>query len=220
LLRCDLGGAKSKWVGESEANIRQVFAVAEAVGRCVLWIDEIEKALGGATGGAADGGVSSDALGTFLSWLQERKGSVFVIATANDVSKLPPELLRKGRFDEMFFVDLPTLAERREILTVTLRQYARDAATVDVAKIAGACGDFTGSEVAAIVPDALFAAFADGERALTTDDLLGVALSIVPLAKTASEKVKALREWSNGRARPSSLPEINAATGADRNLDL
>jgi hypothetical protein len=220
LLRCDLGGAKSKWVGESEANIRQVFAVAEAVGRCVLWIDEIEKALGGATGGAADGGVSSDALGTFLSWLQERKGSVFVIATANDVSKLPPELLRKGRFDEMFFVDLPTLAERREILTVTLAQYARDAATVDVARIAGACGDFTGSEVAAIVPDALFAAFADGERALSTDDLLGVALSIVPLAKTASEKVKALREWSNGRARPSSLPEINAATGADRNLDL
>jgi hypothetical protein len=219
LLRADMGSAKSKWVGESEANIRQVFAVAEAVGRCVLWIDEIEKALGASTGESADGGVSSDALGTFLSWLQDRKGQVFVIATANDVSKLPPELLRKGRFDEMFFVDLPTATERRAILTVTLAQYARDAATVDVAKIAAACASFTGSEVAAIVPDALFTAFADGARALTTADLLAAAATVAPLAKTASEKITALRAWSKGRARPSSLPD-DATTAAGDLLDL
>lgn len=219
LLRCDLGGAKSPFVGASEANIRKLFAVAEAIGRCVLWIDEIEKALAGATQGAADGGVSADALGTFLSWMQDRKGQVFVIATANDVSKLPPELLRKGRFDEMFFVDLPTATERRAILSVTLAERGRDASTVDVAKIAAACGDFTGSEVAAIVPDALFAAFADGARALTTADLLAAAATVTPLAKTASEKIKALRDWSNGRARPSSLPEVAATAAADR-LDL
>lgn len=220
LLRGDLGGAKSKWVGESEANIRKLFEVAEAIGRCVLWLDEIEKALGGATQGAADGGVSSDALGVFLSWMQERKGEVFVIATANDVTKLPPELLRKGRFDELFFVDLPTFKERREILSVTLGQYKRDAFNIDLEKVAKACESFTGSEVAAIVPDALFAAFSDGERALTTQDLLTAAGAVVPLAKMASDKVEGLRTWAKGRARPSSLPEATDANTGNRNLDL
>lgn len=220
LLRGDLGGAKSKWIGESEANVRKLFEVAEAIGRCVLWFDEIEKALGGATGGAADGGVSSDALGVFLSWMQERKGEVFVIATANDVTKLPPELLRKGRFDEMFFVDLPTQKERREILSVTLGQYKRDASDIDVIKVAKACENFTGSEVAAIVPDALFAAFSDGERKLTTTDLLTAAGTIVPLAKMASDKVEGLRTWAKGRARPSSLPEVADVNTGNRNLDL
>ncbi len=220
LLRADLGGAKSKWVGESEANIRAVFAVAEAVGNCVLWIDEIEKALGGASQGATDGGVSSDALGAFLSWMQERKGSVFVIATANDVRSLPPELLRKGRFDEMFFVDLPTQVEREEILRVTLKQFKRNPDTLDVAAIARLCQDFTGAEVAATVPDALFKAFSEGERDLSTEDLLMAAKSVVPLAKTAADKISALREWAKGRARPSSSPESSMSAGNDRKLDL
>src|SRR6185369_12667251 len=117
------------------------------------------------------GGVSSDALGTFLTWMQERKSNVFVIATANDVSKLPPELLRKGRFDELFFVDLPTQTEREAIVSVTLKQYKREMGKVAVERVARACRGFTGSEIAAIVPEALFTAFADNKRELTADDL-------------------------------------------------
>jgi len=220
LLRGDLGAAKSKWVGDSEANIRALFAVAEALGQCVLWLDEIEKMLGGATGGAADGGVSSDALGVFLSWMQERKGQVFVIATANDVTKLPPELLRKGRFDEMFFVDLPTQVERRAILSVTLAERGRDAFDIDVVKVAKACETFTGSEVAAIVPDAMFAAFSDNERNITTEDLLTAAKAVVPLAKMAADKVEGLRTWAKDRARRASPPEVVDTTTGNRNLDL
>jgi len=227
LLRADFGGAKSKWVGESEENIRKVFAVAEAVGNCVLWIDEIEKALGGATQGAADGGVSSDALGAFLSWMQDRKGSVFVIATANDVSALPPELLRKGRFDELFFVDLPTLSEREEILRVTLAKFGRLWGTgekseyINIPDVAAKCEGFTGAEVAEIVPDALFAAFADGERVLTTMDLVTSAATVTPLSKTAAEKITRLREWAKGRARRASLPETTESTNSgERSLDL
>ncbi|MBA0088534.1 MAG: AAA family ATPase, partial [Acidobacteria bacterium Pan2503] len=121
LLRLDLGALKSKFVGDSEANLRKAFRIIEVIGRCVVWLDEIEKALQGATSGSADGGVSSDALGAILSWMQDRRGEAFVIATANDVSALPPELLRKGRFDELWFVDLPTESERAAILTASLR---------------------------------------------------------------------------------------------------
>jgi hypothetical protein len=220
LLRLDIGGMQSKWVGESQQNIRAALAVAEAVGNCVVWCDEVEKSLAGATSGAADGGVSSDALGTLLSWMQDRKGSVFVIATANDVSKLPPELLRKGRFDDLFFVDLPTQREREEIFRVTLKQVKRDPDTVDLKAAAAACCDFTGAEVASVVESALYPAFTEGERALTTADLVAAAANVVPLAKTAADKVEELRKWAKGRARPASLPEVEAATGINRNLDL
>ena len=221
LLRFDLGATRSKWVGDSEANIRAALAVVGAVGNCVLWCDEIEKALSGATRGAADGGVSADALGVLLQWMQERKDGAFLIATSNDVSQLPPELLRKGRFDELFFVDLPTQREREEILRVTLKQFARDPATIDVVEVARACDGFTGAEIAAIVPDGLFTAFADGERALSTADLLEAAKTVVPLSKTAAEKIDALREWAKGRTRPASLREEAPAGGTvDRNLDL
>lgn len=219
LLRADFGGAQSKWVGESQENIRRVFKLAETIGKCVLWIDEIEKALAGATSGAADGGVSADALGAFLSWMQERKGQVFVIATANDVSKLPPELLRKGRFDEMFFVDLPSKSEAQEILRVSLRKFGRDPATIDVATVAAACDGFTGSEIDAIIPDGLFAAFADGERALTTSDLVTAAKSVTPLSRTATEKIAGLREWAKGKARPASRSDEKSAANIEF-LDL
>jgi SpoVK/Ycf46/Vps4 family AAA+-type ATPase len=221
LLRADFGGAQSKWVGESQENIRRVFKLAETIGKCVLWVDEIEKALAGATSGAADGGVSADALGAFLSWMQERRGQVFVIATANDVSKLPPELLRKGRFDEMFFVDLPSKSEAREILSVSLRKFGRDPSSVDVNAVAAACEGFTGSEIDAIIPDALFTAFADGERALTTDDLLTAARAVTPLSRTAADKINGLREWSKGKARPASrLDSGDAQKSTIEFLDL
>ena len=220
LLRLDLGALKSKWVGESEGNIRRALAVAETVAPAVLWVDEIEKALGGASQGAADGGVSTDALGAVLTWMQDRAGSVFTIATANDVTKLPPELLRKGRFDEVFFVDLPTAAERTAILRTALREYARDPATIDVQAVATAAPDFSGAELAALVPDALFAAFADGERPITTVDLVTAAGNTVPLARTAGDKLTALRQWAQGRARPASAPETSTTTTGARALDI
>lgn len=210
LLRMDLGALKSKFVGESEANLRKAFRVIESVGRCVVWLDEVEKALQGATGGASDGGVSADALGGILSWMQERQGEAFVIATANDISSLPPELLRKGRFDEIWFIDLPDDTERQAILAAAMRAHGRTTDAVDTARIASACAGFTGSEIAAIVPDALFAAFADGGREPSTADILTAASTVVPLAKTAAEKIKSLREWAQGRARPATRP---AATG-------
>lgn len=223
LLRLDLGGLKSKFVGESESNLRKAFSVIEAIGRCVVWLDEIEKALAGATQGAADGGVSSDALGSILSWMQERQGQAFVVATANDVSTLPPELLRKGRFDELFFVDLPTFPERVAILDAALNAHGRGdvlSPDTDLSPVARATVDFTGAELAALVPDALFAAFADGARQITAADLHAAAATVVPLAKTASDKIGRLREWAKGRARPATTPEAASTRPQLRALDL
>ena len=223
LLRLDLGALKSKFVGESEGNLRRALSVVEAIGRCVVWIDEIEKALAGATQGAADGGVSSDALGTVLSWMQERAGQAFVLATANDVSALPPELLRKGRFDELWFVDLPTHAEREQIIIAALKAHGRPAFdgpwNYDIAT---ATAGFTGSEIAALVPDALYAAFADGARPLEVQDVLDATKGVVPLSKTAAEKIEKLRAWAVGRARAATSPETRSvALGtASRAIDL
>lgn len=221
LLRVDLGALKSKFVGDSEANLRKAFNVIEAIGRCVVWFDEIEKALAGATQGAADGGVSSDALGSILSWMQERQGQAFVIATANDVEGLPPELLRKGRFDELWFVDLPNILEREAILRAALKAHGREKLPLDLFTVAAGCDGFTGAELAALVPDALYAAFGDGGRELTLEDLEQASEQVVPLSKTASEKIEKLRKWGRERARNASAtvpPKESAATG--RVLDI
>lgn len=222
LLRLDMGALQSKWVGESQANIRKALKVAETVAPAILWLDEIEKALAGATQGAADGGVSADALGAVLSWMQDRAGSVFVVATANDVSKLPPELLRKGRFDEVFFVDTPTQSERADIIRAALREHGRAGADIDAAAVATVTPDYTGAELSALVPDAMFSAFADGGRELTTADIVKAAAATVPLARTAADRIKALRDWANGRARLASFKETAAPAipGAARAVDL
>ena len=219
LLRIDMGALRSKYVGDSEANIRKALRVAEAVSPCILWADEIEKSLAGASGPAGDGGVAADALGTLLSWMQEREGSVFVIATANDVRGLPPELLRKGRFDELFWTDLPTQRERAQIVSATLKQYGRALGSADVDLVAHACDGFTGAEIAALVPDALFKAFEADKRALTAQDLVGAAQTVVPLAKTAAERISEMRTWAKGRARLASTPET-ISVGQARTLDL
>lgn len=221
LLRLDLGALKSKWIGESEGNIRQALAVAETIGRCVLWLDELEKALAGASSGteAGDGGVAKDALGTILTWMQERVDSgVYVIATANDVSSLPPELLR--RFDATWFVDLPTQRERQEIARAAMRSHRRDPDSIDAEEIATATAAFSGAEIAGLVPEAMFAAFADGERDVTTADLLDAADRVVPLSKTAADKIAKVREWAASRARPASRPEETGEQGGARALDL
>lgn len=222
LLRLDLGALKSKYVGESEGNLRKAFQIIEALGRCVVWLDEIEKALAGAVQGGADGGVSTDALGAILSWMQERQGEAFVIATANDVSALPPELLRKGRFDELWFIDLPTPSERTAVLRAALKAHGREeSSNLDVALIEDATQGFTGAEIAALVPDALYTAFADGAREPTHMDLKTAARSIVPLSETAKDKIDALRAWAKTKARPASLNELEKATGPRlRALDI
>jgi len=220
LIRMDLGALKSKFVGESEQNIRKAFKVIEAVGRCVVWLDEIEKAMQGATSGSSDGGTSADQLGAVLTWMQDRSSEAFVIATANDVSALPPELLRKGRFDELFFVDLPTNQERAQIAFATLRGFERDPNSVDCGAVADATEGFTGAEIAAVVPEAMFAAFNDGERAIATDDLLAAAKGVVPLSKTAAPKIKALREWAVGKARPAGVAEEKTSAPRLRSLDI
>lgn len=222
LLRLDLGALKSKFVGESEANLRRALKVIEAIGRCVVWLDEVEKALQGATSGSADGGVSTDALGAILSWMQERAGEAFVIATANDIEALPPEFLRKGRFDEIWWVDLPTAEEREAVLSATLKQHGRGGARIDLREVGRACDRFTGAEIAAIVPDAMYAAFADAEREIETGDLILAAQAVVPLADTASEKIEKMRKWASGRARFAgrSAQKTEARVSRGRKIDI
>jgi SpoVK/Ycf46/Vps4 family AAA+-type ATPase len=222
LLRLDMGALRSKFVGESEANLRKAFKTIEALGRCVILVDEIEKAMQGATSGSSDGGVSADALGAFLSWMQDRTCEAFVIATANEVEALPPELLRKGRFDEMFFVDLPNEQERAEIITASLRAFGRSGDAKYLPGVVDATTGFTGSEIAALVPDALFAAFADGGREVEAADLLSAAKTVTPLSVTAAEKIDRLRKWGATRGRRASTAVVTApkAPGPARRLDI
>ncbi len=222
LLKLDLGALKGKFVGESEGNIRRAFATIAAIGRCVVWIDEIEKGMQGATSGSADGGASADQLGALLNWMQERQGESFVIATANDVAALPPELLRKGRFDEVWFVDLPNRSEREGVLKAALKSHGREGELIDLPLVAGVTEGFTGSEIAALVPDAMFVAFADAARPIVTSDLTEAAKTVVPLSKTAAEKIAALRNWAAGRARAATAAEApaKATTKAGREIDL
>lgn len=205
-------------MGESEGNIRKALKVIEAIGRCVVLIDEIEKALQGAMGGgAADGGVSSDALGVLLSWMQDRTSEAFVVATANDVESIArsnPEFLRKGRWDEVFFIDLPNPNERESVVRAALKANNRDAdlIDIDVAAVSKVCADFSGAEIAEIIPAAMFKAFADSEREITTKDLIKAAKDVVPLSKSAEAKLKSLRDYAKSNARPATIdliPEDN-----------
>jgi SpoVK/Ycf46/Vps4 family AAA+-type ATPase len=219
LLRIDLGALKGKYVGESEGNLRKCFATLTTVAPCVGWIDELEKGMAGATQGAADGGVSMDALGALLSFMQDNTAGVFIVATANDVTALPPELLRKGRFDQLFSIDLPTETERVAILKVALRQYKREAVAIDHAAVAAACVNFTGSEIAALVPDALFVGFNDGAREITTADLINAARKTVPLARTAAARIETIRKWGKENAVPASA-STETTGAAVRTLDI
>lgn len=219
VIQLDLGALKSKFVGESEQNLRKALQMIEALGWCIVWLDEIEKALAGSTGEQGDGGVSADALGTILTWMQDRPGEAFVMATANDAGKLPPELLRKGRFDEVWWVDLPTKVERAAIVKAALRANGRDADTMadmDLDAVAAVTETFTGAEVAALVPDAMFVGFADGAREITTNDLIVAAKGVVPLAETKKEQIDALRKTWSTRARKVSKSDAAPAEGGTR----
>ena len=202
LLRLDMGRVFGGLVGQSEANLRAIIRTAEAIAPAVLWIDEIEKAFSG-NGSSLDGGTSSRVFGSFLSWMQEKQSPVFVVATANDVSALPPEFLRKGRFDEIFFLDLPGQDERRHIWEIVIARHRRDPSALDPAALARATPGFTGAEIESAFLDALHEAFAE-TREPTTADLRAAIARTVPLSRLMEEKITALRQWAKGRARPAS----------------
>jgi hypothetical protein len=206
LLRFDMGRMFGSLVGSSEENVRRAIAVAESVAPAVLWVDEIDKAFAGSQGsGNSDGGTTARVLGTFLTWLSEKSAPVFVVTTANDISQLPPELLRKGRLDEIFFVDLPSLEERQEIFRIHLLRRGRNPEDFEVAALAEAATDCSGAEIEEAINSALYDAFsASGD--ITTDIILGTLSQTVPLAKTMDEQIDRLRTWADGRARNASMP--------------
>jgi len=203
LLQLETSALFDKYIGESEKNLRKSLQVAEAVAPSVLWIDEIEKMFPHASlTSEADAGLSARIFGTFLTWMQEKKAQVFVVATSNDISALPPELLRKGRFDEIFFIDLPTLEERKSIFTIHLKRHKQDTAQFDMTKLAATAEGFSGAEIEQAVTSALYSAFAQ-KSALTTDMILEEVRSTHPLSVTMKEKIDTLRAWARGRTVPA-----------------
>ena len=202
LLRLDAGRLFDKYVGESEKNLRKAFTTAEAVAPVVLWIDEIEKAFAQGSGDA-DGGLAKRLFGAFLTWLQEKKPGVFVAATANDLSAVPPELLRKGRFDEIFFVDLPNDAERRSIFELHLTKRKQDPAQFDLAALSAASEGFSGAEIEQAIVTALYAMIADKDESLTTARVLAELKATVPLSRSRREDIESLREFAADRFVPA-----------------
>ena len=200
LLKMDPGSLYNKYMGETERNFRRAMETAEKMAPVVLWIDEIEKAF--ASAGDTDGGASIRVLGTFLSWLQERQGDVFVVATANDVSRLPPELLRKGRFDEIFFVDLPVEDVRIELFRGHLSRRDQVLLEEDLERAARASDGFSGAEIEQVIVAGLHTSFNERQR-LTIDVILDEISQTRPISVTMSEKIDALRAWASSRASPA-----------------
>ncbi len=208
LVKFDTAAVYDKFIGETEKRIQKVFRVAEGLAPCILWIDELEKVFAGSgpDSASADAGVSSRLLASFLSWMQERKSPVFVAATCNNVTVLPPELIRKGRFDELFFVDLPSAAERKQVFAIQLTRRKRNPADYDLDRVAEAAKGFSGAEIESAVQTALFAAFARKQE-LSNGDLLTALSSTVPLSITRSEEISELRAWAKDRAVWASSPQ-------------
>jgi hypothetical protein len=201
LVALDPGAIFGSFVGESEARLRRALNAIEAMSPVVVWVDEIEKGFA-ASPAARDGGVGQRVLGGFLRWLQERRGQVFLVATCNDVESLPPELLRRGRFDETFFVDLPGQADREAILRLHLERRHRDPSSFDLAAVAARTDGFSGAELEGVVAGALYRAFA-AEKELDDGFLRDEAEHTAPLSRTRAEDIARLRAWSEGRAVPA-----------------
>ncbi len=204
LLRLDMGRVyDGSMVGRSEANLRNALKTAESISPVILFIDEMDKAFAGSAGSAdSDGGTSSRIFGSFLTWMQEKTSPVFVMATANRVERLPGEFLRKGRFDEIFFVDLPNAEERREIFRIHLSKRRRDVARFDLEQLANVSEGFSGAEIEQALIAAMYEAFAQ-DREFTQLDIIAAVKSTLPLSKTMNEQVTALRDWARQRARPA-----------------
>ncbi|MBN1901891.1 AAA family ATPase [Candidatus Sumerlaeota bacterium] len=218
LVRLDVGALFGSLVGQSEENTRRALRLVETIAPCLLWIDEMEKAL---SHGGGDSGTSLRVFGDILSWMQEKKKPVFVIGTANDVSLLPPEFLRKGRFDEIFFLDLPTLKEREEIFAVHIQKRGRPVAQYELRALAMACEGYVGAEIEQAVIDSMYIAFNDGQREFTTDDIIAALRKQIPLSKSQAEAINLLRSWlREGRAQSASYTEARQAEEHFVNLQL
>ncbi len=204
LLRLDMGRVyDGSMVGRSEANLRGALKTAESISPAILFIDELDKAFAGSAGSAdSDGGTSSRIFGSFLTWMQEKNSPVFVMATANRVERLPGEFLRKGRFDEIFFVDLPNKEERQEIFNIHLTKRRTDISRFDLDQLANVCDGFSGAEIEQAIIAAMYEAFAQ-DREFTQLDIIAAIKSTLPLSKTMTEQVTALRDWARQRARPA-----------------
>ena len=199
MLRLDVGSIFGQYVGQSEMQMRKALATAEAISPCILWVDELEKAFAG-TRNSGDSGASSRVFATFLTWMQEKKSPVFIVATGNDVSALPPELLRKGRFDEIFFIDLPEQKEREDIFRIHIGKRKRDPKKFKLKVLAEASEGFNGAEIETCVVAALQRAFFQ-KRELTQADLAAEVEACVPLSVMMAEDISALRDWASMRAR-------------------
>ena len=204
LLRLDMGRVyDGSMVGRSEANLRNALRTAESISPAILFIDELDKAFAGSTGSAdSDGGTSSRIFGSFLTWMQEKVSPVFVMATANRVERLPGEFLRKGRFDEIFFVDLPNKEERQNIFEIHLIKRRRDIERFDIEQLSNVSDGFSGAEIEQAIIAAMYEAFAQS-REFTQLDIIAAIKSTLPLSKTMTEQVTALRDWARQRARPA-----------------
>lgn len=205
LLKLDVGRLMGSLVGESESRTREMIRTAEAMAPCVLWVDEIDKAFAGVTGPQGDSGVSSRMFGSFITWMQEKTKPVFIVATANNVDSLPPELLRKGRFDEIFFVNLPTAEERAEIFELHLEKRRPGASrSFDIHRLAAASRALSGAEIEQVIVDAMYNAF-DQEREFATEDILNSIAETVPLSKSCEEQIGKLKTFAAaGKARYAS----------------
>ena len=204
LYRLDFATVQGSYVGQSEQQLKDALTTAENVSPCILWIDEIEKGLSGA-GGSGDGGVATRMVGQFLFWLQECKKQVFVVATANDVSMLPSELLRRGRFDELFFVDLPTADERKDILALYMRKYLNlDFNGPFADRIVELSDGFTGADLESTVRDLAYRSIANSSFVLNEENVINAFNNVVPLSQTSPEKIEAIRDWGKERAVPAS----------------
>jgi AAA+ superfamily predicted ATPase len=220
LLRFDMGRMFNSLVGSSEENVRRAVAVAESVAPAILWVDEIDKAFAGSqSSGSSDGRTTARVFGTFLTWLSEKTAPVFVVATANDISHLPPELMRKGRLDEIFFVDLPSAEERAQVFKIHLAKRQRLPETFDLTAMGVASADFSGAEIEEVVISAMYDAFY-AQREVTTADILGAIRQTVPLAKTMDEQINRLRSWANGRARNASVARAATNDVAVRRMEF
>jgi SpoVK/Ycf46/Vps4 family AAA+-type ATPase len=198
LMRMDPGVLYQKFIGESEARLREALRQAESMAPAVLWIDEIEKAFASASSDSADGGLSQRMFGTLLSWMQDHRHPIFLIATANNLAQLPPELMRKGRFDEIFFVDLPGPGEREAIFSIHLKKRQRDKSQYDMNKLVSDSEGFTGAEIEQAVISGLYAAFAEKSECVT-EHILAAMRATQPISVVMREHVERLRAWARGR---------------------
>lgn len=221
LLKCDLGKMFAGVVGASEQNMRQMLEVAESMSPCCLWLDEIERGLSGSeSSGKTDGGTTDRMIGTLLNWMQDKTRPVFIFATGNDVTSLPAQLLRKGRFDELWFVDLPNYTEREEIWKIVIRRTGRDPDDYLMSQLADETDGWTGSEIESLWEESLIEAFAKGERSPSQGTISRLAANTTPLSKSQAQKIQNMRKWAEAQARPAtSMPKKRQSLNGQRALN-